>query len=291
MAEAFPQEERDSLVRRAREHWARMYPASGPKPDAATFTRTRERYYQALAEYSDRLPRVVLGVCPFTGEPLRRAFDPFGVDGWWWHVDCVIAVEEPRAPAAFQLLMGAYTLGRPEPSEARNPVKPGPDVPCVIPALLALPGMRAVVGRVPLPSGDVAWPISYWSTEEIHPVDLHQPWLRDTYWFTDDAGKSGWSIANDVWDFDLKKWVDAGQLFWADLEAEVPVIAADPAPLLAERSGTRQPQLLADGRRQFLPLPDGARVVPFGEADDPETTRLTPAELAALEGDDDRIGE
>jgi len=284
--EPFPREERDALVARARDLWARMFPAGGPRPEPPDLARMREAYYQSLAEYSDRLPRRVLGVCPFTGEPLLRAIDPWGVDGWWWHVDCVIAIEEPRPPAAFRVLLGALTLGRPAPAEARNAVKPGPDVPFVVPALLALPGMKAVVGRIELPTGDVAWPISYWSEQEIDPKDLHQPWLRDTYWFTDDAGNSGWSIANDPWDFDLGKWVSSGQLLWADLDASPPRIA-DPAPLLEPRAGERRPQLLAGGDRQYLPLPDGSRVVPFGEPDDAKVPPLTPEEAKALEGDRD----
>jgi hypothetical protein len=287
VAEPFPKEERDALVRRARDLWARMYPPGDEEPSPPDFARFRERYYQALAEYADRLPRRVLGVCPFTGEPLLRSFDPFGLDGFWWHVDCVIAPEEPRAPAAFRVLLGALTLGRPAPVEVLDPVKPGPDVPFVVPALLELPGMRAVAGRVEMPTGDVAWPISYWSTEEIDPKDLHQPWCRDMYWFPGETGESGWSIANDPWDFDLRRWVQAGKLSWADLDASPPVLRPDASPLLAERPGERRPQLLAKGSRQFLPLPDGARVVPFGEPDDAPVPPLSPKQLQALEGDVD----
>lgn len=291
MAGPFPKDERDRLVADARRLWGRMYPGDGGEVPPPQFTRWRESYYRAVAEYADRLPRVPMGVCPFTGEVLLRSFDPWGVDGWWWHVDCIIVPEEPRAPAAFRLLQGAFTLGRPAPSEALDPVKPGPEVPFVIPALLGLPGMRAVVGRIELPGGDVAWPVTYWSEEEIEPIDLHQPWLRDTYWFTDGNGESAWSIANDVWDFDLRKWVDAGQLSWADLALEKPALA-DPAPLLAPLPGERRPQLLASGERSFLPLPDGSRPVPFGEAPDPEKPpKLTPEEAKALEGDDDFLGE
>lgn len=289
MAEPFPKEERDRLLAKGRELWARMYPEDGSDPSPADFARWREAFYQAVAEYSDRLPRVPFGACPFTGEPLLRAIDPYGVDGWWWHVDCIAVVEEPRAPAALQLLLGALTLGKREPAEALDPVKPGPEVPFVIPSLLALPGMRAVVGRIELPTGDIAWPISYWSGEEIDPIDLHQPWLRDVHWFTDENGDSAWTIANDVWDFDLAKWVRSGQLLWADLSGDTPRIA-DPAPLLADLPGERRPQLLAAGSRSFLPLPDGNRVVPFGEPPDPEKPpKLTPEEAKALEGDDDHI--
>ncbi|MFN8179154.1 MAG: hypothetical protein U0167_14585 [bacterium] len=287
MAEAFSGPERDALVARCRDLWTRLYPPSGPPPAPPEFDRLRDRYYQGLAEYGDRLPRRNLGVCPFTGEPLLRSFDPFGVDGYWWHLDCVVAVEEPRAPAAFQVLLGALTLGRPAPTEAKNPVKPGPEVPFVVPALLELPGMQAVIGRVEMATGDVAWPISYWSPEKIEPRLLHQPWCRGMYWFETDSGQSAWSIANDVWDFDLAKWIAAGKLAWTDLSAAKPVVTREKLGFLDTLPGERRPQLLADGERDFLPLPDGSLVQPFGEPDDVAVPPLTPEEEADLEGDDD----
>lgn len=291
MAEPFPKEERDALVARCRELWARLFPREGARPDPAESAKLREGYYQGLAEYADRLPRVVMGACPFTGELLRHSFDPFGLDGWWWHVDLPVRIEEPRAPAAFQVLLGALTLGRAAPSEVKNAVKPGPDVPFVVPALLALPGMQAVVAKVQMATGDVAWPISYWSEEKIAPKDLHQPWCRDAYWFPTDSGGAGWSIANDPWDFDLAKWVAAGKLAWVDLAAAEPKVVRESLDFLYSLPGDRKPQLLAEGERNLLELPDGAPVSPFGEADDPKIPPISPEEEKLLEGDDDFLGK
>jgi hypothetical protein len=290
VAEAFPKSERDALVAEGRALVAQLFPSEGPRPAPDQRSKLRERFYQGLAEYADRLPRRPMGVCPFTGEVLLRSFDPYGFDGWWWHVDCLVRVEEPRAPAAFQVLLGAVRLGRPAPVEAKAAVKPGPDVPFVVPALLALPGMQAVVSRIEMPTGDVAWPISYWSEAEIHPKDLHQPWCRDTYWFPTDSGAAGWSIANDPWDFDLAKWIAAGKLGWADLDAAVPKVTREKLEFLVDLQGDRKPQVFADGQRDLLDLPDGTPAMPFGESDDAAVPPLTPEE-ERLEAEDDIVEE
>jgi hypothetical protein len=286
VTDPFPKEERDALVARLRDLWARMYPEGAPPPPPE-LARLRESYYQGLAEYGDRLPRVPMGRCPFTGEPLLRSIDPWGVDGYWWHVSCVAPVEEPRAPAAFKVLLGALTLGRAAPVEAKEPVKPGPEVPFVVPALLDLPGMQAVIAKVPLPSGDVAWPVSYWSEQEIDPKRLHQPWLRDMWWFPGPSGDAAWSIANDRWDFELVKWARSGKLSWVDLAAADPPLVREGLEFLERLPGERRPQLLAEGERELLELPDGTPVIPFGEPDDAPAKPLTPEEEAILESDED----
>jgi hypothetical protein len=198
-----------------------------------------------------------------------------------------VPIEEPRPPAGFQVLLGALTLGRPEPVEAWDPVKPGPEVPFLIPALLKLPAMQAVIARVDLPNGDVAWPVSYWSTEELDPKTLHQPWLRDMWWFDLGDGKAGWSIATDPWDFELVKWAAAGKLGWVDLTSPEPTLVRKDLEFLEKLPGERRPQLYADGERSFLELPNGARAVPFGEPDDGPPAKLTPEEEAALDWEDE----
>ncbi len=292
MTDSLPKDQRDALVARGADLWARMYPqGGGDRPPQGEFLRMREAYYQVLAEYADRLPRVPMGVNPFSGDVLLRTFDPFGFDGWWWHVDLVVELEEPRAGSEFQVLLGAVTLNRPAPTEVGgDAVRPGPDVPFVVPALMELPGMQAVISRIEMPTGDVAWPISYWSDREIPPNLLHQPWCREMWWFQDpESGKSAWSIANDVWDFDLKPWVERGKLAWADVTADEPALSRDLAEAVFSLEGQRRPQAFADGEREFLEPPDGERVVPFGEPDDGEVKPLSPEDEAELEGDDPEV--
>ncbi|MEZ5065024.1 MAG: hypothetical protein R3B81_09820 [bacterium] len=268
----FKREERDTVVREIYDLRAKLFPPGDEPPD---FHELRERYYQRLAEYLDRIPRVPVSVCPFTGQVVKRALDPWGFDGQFWHEALSRRPEEPRTSANFQVLLGAVALRRDAPTECRDAVKPGPDVPFVVPNLLALPGMVAVVSRVRLETGDDAYPIAYFAEDPslIKPADLHQPWLRPDYWFENDEGDQVWSIANDVWDFDLAPWLDSGQVRWTDLEQASPVVhrlgEGVDCPFL-DLPGQRQPQLYADGERSWLPVPNGAVVSPFEERDPEE---------------------
>ncbi len=292
MADPFPREERQALVMRCQDLWGRLYPPDGSdRPEPAEFHRIREAYYQGLSEYADRLPRLPMGVCPFTGTPLLRSFDPYGFEGWWWHVELIVQLAEPRPPGAFQTILGAVKLNRDAPTEVgTDAVRPGPEVPFVIPTLMELPGMQAVIGRIEMETGDTAYPVSYWSEAEIPPNMLHQPWCREMWWFEDpETGKSAWSIANDVWDFDLAPWVAQGKLSWVDLDSDTPIARRDDLDFLFSLPGEKKPQLFAEGEREFLELPNGEPVVPFGEPDDGEIPPLTPEEEALL--DDPKLGD
>lgn len=259
--------ERDALLERAWATDGRLYPEDGsPRPKNRDAVRLREVYYQVLGEYGDRLPRVVMSACPFSGEVLRRSFDPWGLDGPWWYQDREVAIEEPRPPDTFKVLLGALALRGREPSEARAPVEPGPEVPFVVPRLLELPGMIAVVSRLELETGDLAYPIAYFSPEEIPPVQLHQFWLKQDFWFTQENGSSAWLIANDVWDFDLAPWVERGKLRWitpGDRNGVVVDGASGRKCPYLDLPGDRLPQVLVWGERELLELPDGTMVNPY----------------------------
>jgi hypothetical protein len=262
----------------------RLYPQDGSEGlSGIEFDRTRERYYQTVAEYADRLPRVPMSVCPYCGEVLSRSIDPFGFDGPWWHTITVAVPEEPRACEHFRVLLGAVKLSRPAPREARDVVKPGPDVPFVVPALFEHPGMIAVIATLELRTGDLAYPIAYFSAEEVPPPGLHQPWCRDELWFTDEEGKDLWIVANDTWDFDLGAYVADGRVRWADLASTPPRVlsSSDGASFpYGNLAGERLPQIFTDGERETLALPDGETLVPFGEPDDPPPVADLAAKIA-----------
>jgi hypothetical protein len=139
-------------------------------------------------------------------------------------------------------------------------------------------------------TGDVAYPVTYWTETEPPPNRLHQPWCREMWWFADpESGKPAWSIANDVWDFDLAPWIAQGRLAWADLDADPPRLIREDLQFLLGLRGERRPQQFSGGERVFLEPPDGNPVVPFGEADDAECPPLTPEEEAALQPGDDEL--
>jgi hypothetical protein len=255
--------ERDALIRTWRTTWQELHPDDGGD-GVQGFARAvvRERHEAAAAEYADRLPRVPMGACPFTGALVRRLLDPFGLDGPFWHADPAIALPDPPPPAHFRCIHGALDLRGRVPAEATDEVLPGPAVPVVIPNLLALPGMVAVIAALDLPDGSRAYPVTYWSTAEMPAAHLHTPWLRSTYWLPD----GGWMICNAVWDPDLGPWVDRGQVRW--------IAPGDPAwsvrtgragcPYL-DLPGHRGVQRLADGALEQEDPPDGQIVDPFAD--------------------------
>lgn len=258
---------RDELVQRFNDLETRLYPTDGSEPPPVEESaRIREESYQALGEYSDRLPRMRLSVCPYCEAPLKRAFDPFGLDGPWWFADVLVPFEEPAACEHFRVLLGALHLGGRVPAETTAEVRPGPEAPFVVPDLLDLAGMIAVVGRVELPTGDLAYPVAYFADQPTRPEDLHQPWCRTAFWFQDGEGTTAWSVSNSLWDFDLKPHVDGGNLRWVLLDdpANRVLTAADGACPFLDLPGDREMQQLVGGNRDLIGAPTGEPLNPFG---------------------------
>jgi len=265
----FTRQERDTLLARA---WAldqQLYPPDRANaPAGRTAALIREQYYLVLGEYADRLPRVVMSVCPFTREPFKHSFDPWGLEGPWWHMDREVEIEEPAPPATFRVLLGSLALKGRTPTEARDPVIPGPEPPFVVPRLLELPGMIAVVSCIRLETGDVAYPVAYFSPEVIPPTRLHQFWLQQEHWVETPDGKSAWLIANDVWAFQLEPWVRCGKLRWIPPDDPRPHVVdgqgGERCPYF-DIAGDRFPQSIASGERELLALPDGTPIDPYEE--------------------------
>jgi len=264
---ALTKAERDALLSKARTLNSKLYPDDDSEaPHGRAASLIRESYYQVLGEYADRLPRIALSACPFTGEAFKHSFDSWGIDGPWWQESREVEIEEPAPPSTFKVLLGALAFHGRTPSESRAQVIPGPEVPFVVPRLLKLPEMVAVVSQVDLETGDTAYPIVYYSREAIPPQKLHQFWLEQDFWFELEGGKSGWLIANDEWDFDLHPWIAAGKLRWirpGDPKMQVfNGENGEPCPYL-NLPGERYPQSIAFGERNLMELPDGTPVDPY----------------------------
>lgn len=266
--DALTKPERDALIERLRDLDARIYPQAGtPEMTGEQRAVLREEYYVTLGEYADRLPRLPLSACPYCGAELKRVFDPYGTDGSWWHTDVEIKYDEPRACEHFKVLLGALRPNENHTIEAIAEVRPGPQVPFVVPALLNLPGMIAVISSVELTPGHIAYPIGYFSDQDINAIDLHQPWCRKDYWFTDEDGDASWSISNEAWDFDLQTYIDSGRLCWVEPGETKPKVLGKSdgaACSYIELPGERLPQQWVAGKISFLPLPTGEPLNPFG---------------------------
>jgi hypothetical protein len=266
--EAEERAERNVLVRRLQEIEGLLYPEEeAARPGADEMKGLYERQNLTLAEYSDRIPRVRLSVCPYCSAPLKRAFDPWGLDGPWWHSSVKVKYEEPAVCEHFRVILGALNLGGRTPTEAVSQVLPGPDVPFVVPKLLELPGMVAVIGSLRLATKDQAYPIAYFSDKPTRLNQLHQPWCREAFWYKDDAGRPLWYVANDEFDFELAKFVESGAVKWVHLEEEDNRVyaAADEACPFLDLPGDRERQQLVVGERDLIGLPSGEPVNPFEE--------------------------
>jgi hypothetical protein len=112
-----------------------------------------------------------------------------------------------------------------------------------------------------------AYPIAYYSDQEVAPVELHQEWRRNMLWYQE-GGKWLWTYANDPWDFELEPHLASGRLRWVLLGAgeDPPRVRraseSDRCPYV-DLPGERGKQVISGGARSFLPLPDGSVPWPF----------------------------
>ncbi len=269
MSEPMNRTERNALVERIQAIEAELYPEDEERePKPVPRARLKDTLYAVLGEYSDRLPRIPMSTCPFTGARLLRAWDPYGFDGPWWHKDRVFTPEEPAPPDSFRVLLGALDLCGREPAEAVELVLAGPGAPYVVPSLLEHPGMVAVISRIEMATGDIAYPIAYFSREEIDSDDLHQFWTRPELWFKNpETGEDGWIIVNDSWDFELGGYLEKGNLRWVapdDPKGRVLGAGDGPCPFVGLK-GPRQPQVLAEGICELEDPPDDTVPQPFDD--------------------------
>jgi hypothetical protein len=269
MAAELTRAERDRLVGdydrlvRAATVFASQPPPHSPEVRAAVKEHWK-RVSDALAEYFDRLPRLPLSRCPHCGQVLARAFDPWGLDGLWWQPSEGGKTTEPEACPHFRLLQGAVNLNDLPPHAGRYGVRPGPEVPYVIPRILELPTMIAVFASVPLACGYTTYPIAYFSQEQPRTGSLTQPWLHRQYSFTDDRGNPAWTIKNDPWDFDLLPWVERGKLQWINPGDSQFVLQTNASVFPYRDLPGRREQLFLQGTvLTTSPPPSGQRVDPF----------------------------
>lgn len=231
----FTAEERKALVEEYREHVDRQ---------AATSPLFREAFFA----YAYRVPRLPLSRCPFTGEAVVHSIDHYGLDGPWWDYHAAPRMAE-ALPPTYYALCGALRLGGPcEAAEAL--VKPGPEVPFVVPRMLDLPGVRAVVSHVRVGAHD-AWPIFYFADPLPWGERRFNTWGRNLYFFRDEQGEVCWDQNLEDFeemDFDLAPWMERGKLSW---------IAPGDADLRLQDTPDGCPYLGLDGRRGFLRMQYG----------------------------------
>ncbi|MEZ6235173.1 MAG: hypothetical protein R3B68_13375 [Phycisphaerales bacterium] len=218
------------------------------REDVTGANRASDEADTALAQYFDRLPVVAMSTCPFTGKPLMRSFDPFGLDGPWWQPGAQRFAPTPSF--TFCVLRGAVHL------QGKRVIGPaleaaiGPEVPYVIPRLLALSNMTAVIGELSMSPGYKVYTIAYFADPKPPAKDLTADWPDTSYTYKTLFGEGGTVIPVDVWDFDLKPWIAKGKLRWC-VPGSGNETVAPPAP--RSITGAQDcPYLDLKGRREYL---------------------------------------
>jgi hypothetical protein len=213
--------------------------------------------FQAEKSYSAHLPRLTMSCCPFDGKPLVRSFDPFGLDGLWWQPDA--SPEEVPACPHFCVLLGAVNFSGQEPRAGNSEIYPGPQVPYVIPRLLNYPGMYAVIARLRMENGYLAYPVAYFAELRPPPQELTAGWARTCHVYRTYMGRDEWLTPNDAWDFDLRPWLEKGKIRWCPTDSDNSVLSTElpwRCPYL-NLQGARQRMVVQGNRAWPRGLPSG----------------------------------
>lgn len=202
-------------------------------------------------QYLAALPIIALSRSPLSGDLLEYAIDTAGVDGLWWNCNQPLRPLQ-TLPTDFVGLAGALRVGSPL---ERTPfeVRPGPEVPYVVPRLLALPGVCAVLSQVAV-GPHVGYAIAYFADHPEQVPNRVNTWGTDFHEVVDSQGVLTWSCDGDMAaldrDFDLKPWMDAGKLLWIQPGDTSMTLRSDtrPCPFLALK-GSHMDSTLFDGIR------------------------------------------
>jgi hypothetical protein len=222
-------------------------------------------------QYLADLPVVALSRSPLSGDLLEYVIDIAGVDGLWWNCSYPVRPLQ-QMPADFVGLAGALRVGPPI-EKTPFEVRPGPEVPYVVPRLLALPGVCAVVSQLQI-GPHVGYAIAYFADHPEQVSNRVNTWGTDFYEVIDSQGVLTWSCDGDLAaldrDFDLKPWMEAGKLLW--------IPPGDASMTL--RSDTQYcPFLTLMGSRMDFTLFDGIRTEDEPDALAQEAMEAAPDQL------------
>ena len=255
--------ERDELLARAAKAMARYRTAMNASDTAGAAKVDREAD-AAIAEYFQRLPIVAMAACPFSGKPLMRSFDPFGLDGPWW-ADGAKRPALPQPPTFCVLRGGVHFQAKKVIGPPAVEVCTGPEVPYVIPRLLELGNMTAVIGELSMTPGYRVFTIAYFAEPRRSAKELTSDWPDTSYSYTTLFGESASVIPVDPWDFDLAPWIKKGRVRWcipgSGNEKVAPAGKPADCPYL-DLEGRRENLAVRGDRAWNRGLPDGEPITP-----------------------------
>jgi len=219
--------------------------------------RIRAEAQELKREYYKSLPQIEISRCPYDGNPVRKRMDVFGIDGPWWDVS---GWEEP--PTGDEHIV-TYKGALPDAHRLVDEVPPGseihigPAAPFVVPRLLSKEGVVCVIAPVPVLTGALL--ITYFADPILPAGESSEPWLRRMFYYTDEKGFSRWNTRDDIWDFDIARWLDEGgrKIYWAapgDASMKLVTGRSKDCPYV-DLPGTHSPQVLTRKGVALLPAP------------------------------------
>lgn len=232
----------------------------------------RLRLSDARQDYRQCVPILPLSRCPYTMEVVYHSIDCYGLDGLWWDNEVPIRPVDVL-PSTFFTLNGALKFEGPI-EKTTFYVRPGPEVPYVVPEVLSAKGFKAVISTTNV-GKHTAYPIFYFVEDWGEAMEPMNIWGANYWQYFDKDGALKYneygSLPTDddsyleiirkenpddgsdttyTIDFDLKKWVDQGKLLW---------IEPGDGTFTLKTSAAGCPYLNLEGSRAFSVIYDGER--------------------------------
>ena len=208
----------------------------------------------AAAAYRETVPVVAVARCPLTKVLVRLAIDVDGLDGPWWNFHEPCRPLPVAAPPTFLGYDGALRVTRSWVTPYS--VRPGPDVPTVIPRLLASEHVHAVVSPITI-GGDTGYITTYFAdpASTPHPVPPND-WGTDHYLADGPDGQPlRVDSGEEARDPNLGAWL-AGERCWWTAPGDDDLTlrrGADGCPYL-QLTGHAEPQWLVEGRSSYASI-------------------------------------
>jgi hypothetical protein len=207
----YTQSERRALL----DEYFQLLPAiEDPEKGGSEYDRALEQISELWDTYVERTPVVPISRCPFTHEVFQPSLDAFGFDGLFWKYDAAARRSEIMRGSVFAFTGAARVVEPVEPAPFL--VRPGPEVPFVVPRMLNREEIRAVISSVPI-GRHTGYAIVYYSAEPVMDLERFNTWGLDYYDLEVDEDVFGWNSAEPVlqdYDFDLAPWIEQGRLLW-----------------------------------------------------------------------------
>ena len=228
-------------------------------------TQLHEARKANLADYARVIPRMPLSICPFCERPLIKAFDPVGLEGFWWMDRTAGFYDNESVCGHFRLLRGALNLEGYSPQGGTYDARPGPEVPYVIPRILQMERMMLVISSIRMDCGYTAYPLAYFSVVDYPAGSMTAEWRRQEYDVQDPSGRWKFSIPQDPWDFDLDAWIRQGRVRWIlphEDNLAAPSLRPTDCPYL-DLKGSKLPSVICEDRAVTEAVPDGQELELF----------------------------